>query len=90
VASRLQWVAAMSNSVTLPPSLTVRVVPRDRHWQVCAPGRPLRMIDSLCTKERAVEHAFAVADELMQTAGLRRVVIVVERRDGSIDAQHAA
>ncbi len=48
------------------------------------------MIDSLCTKERAVEHAFSVAEELMQTAGLRHVVIVVERADGTIDAQHAA
>jgi hypothetical protein len=32
MASRLQCLGDMMNAATVPPSLIVRVVPRDRHW----------------------------------------------------------
>ena len=69
--------------------LTVRVLRVDLHWEVRAPGRPRGMIDSLCTKERAIEHALSVAEELAKTERNRRIVVLVERADGSIEEEHA-
>lgn len=80
----------MPEPTRFAPSAVVRVLPHRLHWEVRAPGLPLRLIDSLCTKERAIEHAVAVAEELRETAGLRRVVVAVERADGSIELQIAA
>ena len=57
---------------------TIRVVPCDRAWRVIADPSRERMIDRLCTKERAVEHALELANELVRTGG--RVCVLVEDR----------
>jgi hypothetical protein len=43
------------------------------------------MIDWLCTRERAIEHAFELAQEI---AFSRAVSVVVERGDGSVEETH--
>jgi hypothetical protein len=43
------------------------------------------MIDWLCTRERAIEHAFELAHD---AAFSRAVSVVVERGDGSIEEVH--
>lgn len=63
------------------PSL-IRVRPVDLHWEVLVEGAPRRMVDRLCTKERAIEHARAYLRE--------GAILVVERRDGTVEVSHAA
>jgi len=67
-----------------PPS-TIRVVPRDRSWRVISdPGRE-RLIDILCTRERALEHALELASELVERGLERAVRIRVEDRSGRVE-----
>jgi len=65
----------------MPESIEIHVVPRNQRWEVSANGVTRRLIDWLCTKERAVDHAIARARELR----VRRAVVVVERSDGSVE-----
>ncbi len=61
----------------------VCVVPRRQRWEVVANGVTRPMVDWLCTKERAIQHALERAREL------EVAVVVVERSDGTIEAQLA-
>jgi hypothetical protein len=70
----------------MPESIEIRVVPRNQRWEVSANGVTRRLIDWLCTKERAVEHAIQRARELR----VRSAVVVVERADGSIEQRLVA
>ena len=55
------------------------VVPRNMRWEVSVGGVTRRLIDWLCTKDRAVEHALERAREVNAKS------IVVETRDGRVD-----
>ena len=57
----------------------VLVVPRNHRWEVSVGGVTRRLVDWLCTKERAVEHALERAREVQA----KRVVI--ESWDGRVD-----
>jgi hypothetical protein len=63
----------------MPERSEVLVLPRNQRWEVSVGGVTRRMIDWLCTKERAVEHALERAREVQA----KRVVI--EARDGRVD-----
>jgi hypothetical protein len=63
----------------MPETSEIRVVQRNLRWEVRAHGAARPMIDWLCTKERAVEHARERAHEV----GAKYVV--VEASDGRID-----
>ncbi len=65
----------------MPESIEIRVLPRNQRWEVSANGVTRRLIDWLCTKERAVAHAIKLAHELR----VRHAIVVVERSDGSIE-----
>jgi hypothetical protein len=72
--------------MSLPKSaVKVHVVPRNRRWEVSADGLTRRYIDWLCTKERAVEHAIERGHELAGAESSRRIVVVIERTDGSVE-----
>ena len=62
----------------MPHAVEVRVVPRNLRWEVVADGVTRRMIDWLCTKERAIDHALERAKEF------DAVAVVVEHVDGSV------
>jgi hypothetical protein len=54
---------------------------RGLRWEVARNGMVRRMIDWLCTRERAIEHALEMAGELL--ADVRsRVLVLVEELDG--------
>ncbi len=59
-----------------PTSSEVRVVHRNLRWEVAVDGRTRRMIDWLCTKERAIDHAVERAREVARREG-RAVTVVV-------------
>ncbi len=59
----------------------VRVVPRNQRWEVAANGVTRRMIDWLCTRERAIAHALELAEELHDGP----VRIRIERTDGTVE-----
>jgi hypothetical protein len=63
----------------MPERSEVLVVPRNRRWEVSVSGVTRPLIDWLCTKERAVEHA------LEQARALHARSVVVETRDGYVD-----
>lgn len=63
----------------MPRAVEVHVVPRNLRWEVRVNGVARRMIDWLCTKERAVEHALERAREI--DAG----VIVIEEADFGVE-----
>jgi hypothetical protein len=71
----------------LPPSSTLaalrsehilRVEYRNMRWEVAHNGVTRRMIDWLCTRERAVDHALEIAEHLLSHPGRERVLVVVE------------
>jgi hypothetical protein len=70
----------------MPESIEIRVIPRNQRWEVSANGVTRRLIDWLCTKERAVEHAIERARELRA----RSAVVLVERTDGSVERRLVA
>lgn len=59
----------------------VRVIPRNLRWEVEVHGVTRRMIDWLCTKERAIDHAIERARELLRGEHGRHAVIAIERSD---------
>ena len=59
---------------------------RNLRWEVSVNGRTRPMIDWLCTKERAVDHAVECAVELASFAG-RPVVVGVTNLDGSVEEE---
>jgi hypothetical protein len=63
----------------MPERNEILVVPRNMRWEVSVGGVTRRLVDWLCTKDRAVEHALEQARELHAKR------VVVEKRDGSID-----
>jgi hypothetical protein len=64
-----------------PKTIEVRVLPRNLRWEVAVNGVTRRLIDWLCTKERAVEHAIERAQELVRWEGNAQAVVVVELPD---------
>jgi hypothetical protein len=46
------------------------------------------MVDWLCTKERAIAHAFERAEELSRWDGDAEVLVIVERPDGTEEERH--
>jgi hypothetical protein len=69
----------------MPPTKTieVRVVPRNLRWEVSVNGFTRRLIDWLCTKDRAIDHAIERAEELVRCEPAMRAVVVVESPDHS-------
>ena len=68
----------------MPPSKTIelRVIPRNLRWEVSVNGVTRRLIDWLCTKERAIDHALEQARELLRwEAGEAQAIVIVERVD---------
>jgi len=68
----------------MPPSRTIelRVIPRNLRWEVSVNGVTRRLIDWLCTKERAIDHALEQARELLRwEAGDAQAIVIVERLD---------
>ena len=51
---------------------------RNLRWEVAHNGRTRPMIDWLCTRERAVDHALEIAESLLSHAARERVLVVVE------------
>ena len=62
-----------------PHAVEVQVVHRSLRWEVRVNGVARPMIDWLCTKERAVEHAYELALEVEATA------IVIEGADWLVE-----
>ena len=56
----------------------LRVTHRNLRWEVAHNGLIRPMIDWLCTRERAVDHAFEIAERLLAYPGSERVLLVVE------------
>jgi hypothetical protein len=70
----------------MPPRtmIELRVVPRNLRWEVSVNGVTRRLIDWLCTKERAIAHALEQAREhLRWESGEAQAVVIVERADHS-------
>jgi hypothetical protein len=70
----------------MPPRNTIelRVVPRNLRWEVSVNGVTRRLIDWLCTKERAIEHAFEQARERLRwESDEAQAIVIVERADHS-------
>ncbi len=63
----------------MPHSVEVQVVHRNLRWEVRVNGFARPMIDWLCTKERAIEHAIERAHDIDAR------VIVIERADWTIE-----
>lgn len=59
----------------------IRVVPRNLRWEVSVNGATRRLIDWLCTKDRAVDHAYERARELLKWEHDAQAVVIVERAD---------
>jgi hypothetical protein len=64
---------------SMPHAAEVRVVYRNLRWEVRVNGAARPMIDWLCTKDRAIEHA----EERARESEAR--VIVVEGSDWSVE-----
>ena len=63
----------------MPERSEVVVVPHNMRWEVRVRGFARPMIDWLCTKERAVEHALERAREMQARS------VVIETWNGNID-----
>jgi hypothetical protein len=87
-SSRVAW--ALLEGPAMPSTHTViRVVPRDLAWVVIVDPDYERLIDRLCTKERAIEHALELAEQLTSKPGFR-VTVRIEQRNGTFEERHAA
>jgi hypothetical protein len=64
----------------MPEASEVLVVQRNQRWEVSVGGVTRRLVDWLCTKERAIEHALERAREVQAKR------LVIERGDGTIEA----
>jgi hypothetical protein len=70
----------------MPPRnmIELRVVPRNLRWEVSVNGVTRRLIDWLCTKERAIDHALEQArEQLRWESDEAQAVVIVERADHS-------
>ncbi|AKU94192.1 hypothetical protein AKJ09_00856 [Labilithrix luteola] len=65
-----------------PPTHTICVRFRNLRWEVSLDGRTRPLIDWLCTRERAVEHALELGRELVSKPGRELIRIVVEGPGG--------
>jgi hypothetical protein len=63
------------------PHAVIRVVPRQEVWEDVTGGRAPRVVASLGTRDRAIQHALELAHEL--APGSAR--IIVERSDRTIE-----
>jgi hypothetical protein len=63
----------------MPQRSEVLVVPRNLRWEVSVGGVTRRLVDWLCSKDRAIEHAVELAREV----GAEKVVI--ENGDRNVD-----
>jgi hypothetical protein len=63
----------------MPHTVEVQVVHRNLRWEVRVNGVARPLIDWLCTKERAIEHARERALEVDAAA------IVIERHDWTVE-----
>ncbi|MGO9000020.1 MAG: hypothetical protein ACLQVI_42380 [Polyangiaceae bacterium] len=63
----------------VPDPAEVHVVRRNLRWEVRVNGIARPMIDWLCTKERAIEHAIERAHEVDAT------LVVIEANDWTIE-----
>jgi hypothetical protein len=50
---------------------------RNRRWEVAHNRVTRPMIDWLCTRERAIDHAFEIAERLLSYPG-ERVLVIIE------------
>ena len=64
-----------------PPCALIRVLPRRGRWEVETNGVTRRMIDWLCTKDRAIQHALEQAHDVPERAAKIRI----ERADGTLE-----
>lgn len=64
-------------------TIELRVVPRNLRWEISVNGVTRRLIDWLCTKERAIDHAFERARELLRWDQQAQALVIVERPDHS-------
>ena len=51
---------------------------RNLRWEVSHNGVTRPMVDWLCTRERAVDHAVEIAERLLSVPSRERVLVVVE------------
>jgi hypothetical protein len=63
----------------MPERSEIVVAPRNQRWEVSVGGVTRRLVDWLCTKERAVEHALELAHEIHAKS------VSIETWDGSVD-----
>jgi hypothetical protein len=63
----------------MPEPNEVLVVPRNQRWEVRVGGVTRRLIDWLCTRDRAIEHALERAREVQAKS------VVIETGDGRVD-----
>jgi hypothetical protein len=68
----------MNGMAALRTDHILSVEHRNRRWEVAHNGVTRRMIDWLCTRERAVDHALEIAEGLLSHSGRERVLVVVE------------
>ncbi len=68
------------------PRPEVRVKYRDLHWEVSVDGHARPMIDSLCTKVRAIAHAVERAEALAAIEGVP-VDLVIESIEGMVETE---
>lgn len=66
------------------PRHLILVRRRNSRWEVALDGVTRRMIDWLCTRERALEHALEMASILARPPAGESVRVVVEDVDGAV------
>jgi hypothetical protein len=71
-----------------PATHVIRVAPRNRRWEVSVDGTTRRMIDWLCTKQRALEHALEIAQTLAHGNAGESVDVFVEDPNDESRAHH--
>lgn len=63
----------------VPFDRLVRIRHRNLRWEVAVDGVTRPLVDWLCTRERAIEHALEIARELASAPGHERVRVVIEQ-----------
>jgi len=66
------------------PRHPILVRRRNARWEVALDGVTRRMIDWLCTRERALEHALEMSSLLARPPAGELVRVVVEDVDGAV------
>lgn len=75
-------ISTLHGRTEAPPTHTICVRFRNLRWEVSLDGRTRPLIDWLCTRERAVEHALELGRELVSKPGRELIRIVVEGPGG--------